>query len=138
MLTARLVHGNPGDTAVVATPYSGNFDKYTQLLNQKGVRATAKKGENIITNGEGVIVTTYHQLKGLEFDHVVLTNLEDNAFPGWFLRECPIEDLEQEEAYLRRLLYVAITRARKSVTLVGGRPFCRFLSDIPAEYFDEI
>lgn len=136
--TARLVRENPGEKVAVATPFGTNAAKYERALKRESLHAVAGKGEEIVRSGEQVIITTYHQLKGLEFDHVVLTNLEDDAFPGWFLRECPEEDREQEEAFLRRLLYVAMTRAKRSVTLVGGRPFCRFLSNVPDELFDDI
>jgi ATP-dependent exoDNAse (exonuclease V) beta subunit len=58
--------------------------------------------------------------------------------PGFYFR---IEDSESEsekEQFLRRLVYMAMTRARKSVTLVGSTPFCRFFNDVPPDYIEEI
>lgn len=48
------------------------------------------------------------------------------------------EDEELEASLLRRVLYVAMTRAKQSVTLVGSLPFCCFFEDVPEELFDSI
>lgn len=67
-----------------------------------------------------VAVLTVHQAKGLEFDHVVVPALEEGRFP--VVAQCSglgsvtAEDAAAEE---RRLLYVALTRARRSVTLTA-------------------
>ena len=50
------------------------------------------------------IITTVHKSKGHEFDHVVVAPLGSGQFP--------------DEASARKLLYVALTRARKSVALI--------------------
>lgn len=57
----------------------------------------------------GVRVMTIHAAKGLEFDAVFLVGCEDQAMPGG-RSDC---DVEEE----RRLCYVAITRARKFLSV---------------------
>ncbi|MBR5064025.1 MAG: UvrD-helicase domain-containing protein, partial [Bacteroidales bacterium] len=59
-----------------------------------------------------VALMTVHSAKGLEFPYVFVSGMEENLFPsgGWMLTEA---DLEEE----RRLFYVALTRAKKAVTL---------------------
>ena len=59
-----------------------------------------------------VALMTAHSAKGLEFPYVFVAGMEENLFPsgGWMLTE---PELEEE----RRLFYVAITRAKKAVTL---------------------
>jgi DNA helicase-2/ATP-dependent DNA helicase PcrA len=88
--------------------------------------------------GRGVLMMTVHASKGLEFPVVFITGLEDGVFPS--LRDGEDEELLEEE---RRLMYVAVTRARERLfftnararTLFGQepRPFreSRFLADVP-------
>lgn len=52
----------------------------------------------------GVVCSTIHKIKGLEFQHVIVLGVEKGIFNG---------SIEEE----RRLLYVAVTRAKKSLVL---------------------
>ncbi|MBN2308791.1 MAG: UvrD-helicase domain-containing protein [Candidatus Hydrogenedentes bacterium] len=86
-----------------------------------------------------VTLMTCHSAKGLEFDHVFLIGLEEGLLPH---ASALGGDRELEEE--RRLCYVAMTRARKSLilchaearTLYGERKPCeasRFLREMPAD-----
>ena len=57
--------------------------------------------------GEGVVLTTAHSSKGLEFDNVFLVGMNQNIFPH------KRGDIEEE----RRLCFVAITRAKKKLII---------------------
>ncbi|MEJ8546743.1 UvrD-helicase domain-containing protein [Brevibacillus borstelensis] len=74
--------------------------------------------------GEGVHVLSIHRAKGLEFDHVFLPDLVEGSLPHEYaldaVRKGNNAALEEE----RRLLYVAITRARYSLSV--GIPRERF------------
>ncbi|MCM1029041.1 MAG: UvrD-helicase domain-containing protein [Pseudoflavonifractor sp.] len=60
------------------------------------------------TAGEDrVTLMTVHSAKGLEFDNVFVVGVEDDLFPS-SMSKSSVEEIEEE----RRLLYVAITRAR--------------------------
>lgn len=61
---------------------------------------------------DAVIISTVHSAKGLEFKNVFIVGLEDGLFP---LSRAKNSEAELEEE--RRLLYVAITRARENLTL---------------------
>lgn len=89
-----------------------------------------------------VKLMTIHSAKGLEFDYVFITGLEENLFPSSL---CANSRQEMEEE--RRLFYVALTRARKLVTLTcaqtryryGTLDFCeqsRFLEEIPDKFLN--
>jgi len=89
-------------------------------------------------NKSGVRLMTVHASKGLEFDHVFIIALEEGLFPS--VRNDGTGDNEEE----RRLMYVAMTRAKKTLSLsfahsrmIFGSTETRlpsqFLSDIPAE-----
>ena len=88
---------------------------------------------------DAVVMMTMHSAKGLEFPHVFLVGFEDGLFPG--MRAIgDAEEMEEE----RRLCYVAITRAKKSLTISHARQrmlygrtnaamASRFLREIPED-----
>ena len=105
--------------------------------------ALVADSDQIPDDGSGVVtLMTLHTAKGLEFDTVFLTGLEDGIFPHMRAMTDPAE-LQEE----RRLAYVGITRARKRLylsrsavrTLFGKpayNPASRFLAEVPAELID--
>jgi superfamily I DNA/RNA helicase len=120
-------------SVAVAVPFSRQCWPAMKALEQRRTKAKAAKGASLGTSEGGVVVTTFHQLKGLEFDHVVIMGLHDAQFPGRFLAGLDEDDAREEEQVLARLLYMAMTRAKESLTIVGSDPFCRFLEDWVAE-----
>lgn len=71
-------------------------------------------------NEDYVTIATVHAVKGLEFNSVFIVGLEDGIFP---VNRAIIEgDIEEE----RRLMYVAITRARKHLVVTNARQRYRF------------
>ncbi|MEK7100630.1 MAG: UvrD-helicase domain-containing protein [Patescibacteria group bacterium] len=64
----------------------------------------------------GVTLMTVHASKGLEFDTVFITGLEEGLFPHQGMGD---EKRDEEEE--RRLFYVAVTRARKELILTLAR-----------------
>jgi len=95
---------------------------------------------------KAVRLMTIHASKGLEFDTVFISGLEDGLFPHQEINKEGIAPEEAEEE--RRLFYVAITRARKKVflsyaetrTLFGRRQVnmpSPFIFDIPETLIEE-
>jgi DNA helicase-2/ATP-dependent DNA helicase PcrA len=68
-----------------------------------------------------VTLMTIHASKGLEFQSVFLAGMEEGLFPSSMSLETQA-DLEEE----RRLFYVAITRARKYLTLTAAKSRYKF------------
>lgn len=90
---------------------------FLQHLNT--LRDQLEKGND---SGEGIILTTAHSAKGLEYDSVFIMDLYDGRFPGAPLggisgRKSDMDAGEEE----RRLFYVAMTRARNQLTLLTIR-----------------
>lgn len=92
---------------------------------------------------ESVKLMTIHAAKGLEFDAVFVVGMEEMLFPSQLCIDSP-RALEEE----RRLCYVAMTRARKYLTLswartrfrYGKTEMCmpsRFLSEIDQKYLQQ-
>jgi DNA helicase-2/ATP-dependent DNA helicase PcrA len=91
-----------------------------------------------------ITMMTLHSAKGLEFDHVFLTGMEEGIFPH-SRSQNNNEELEEE----RRLCYVGMTRAKETLTLTravyrrmygterltGSMP-SRFLQEIPGELIE--
>ena len=91
-----------------------------------------------------VHLMTLHSAKGLEFPSIFLVGMEEGLFP----HQRSSDDLRQLEEE-RRLCYVGITRAKKTLTLtytehrrLHGSDYypqpSRFISEIPAELLSEI
>ena len=90
-----------------------------------------------------VALMTVHTAKGLEFPYVFVAGMEENLFPsgGWMATP---SDLEEE----RRLFYVALTRAKRAVSLSFAQTRMRngkhesnapsrFLKELAPQYLDK-
>ncbi len=101
------------------------------------VHAALESGDNQAQAGQDAVqLMTVHSAKGLEFDGVFITGLEEGLFP----HENALSDrdgLEEE----RRLMYVAITRARQRLYLSHSQT--RLLHgqtryNLRSRFFDEL
>ena len=90
-------------------------------------------------DADAVVMMTMHSAKGLEFPNVYVIGMEEGLFPGMRSIGDP-EEMEEE----RRLCYVAITRAKKHLTLTCAKQrmlygrtsvnrHSRFIEEIPPE-----
>jgi DNA helicase II / ATP-dependent DNA helicase PcrA len=83
-----------------------------------------------------VTLITLHNTKGLEFDRVIITGLEEGIFPH-DSSTGSAEDVEEE----RRLFYVGITRARERLLMTWcerRRLFGRTTDMSPSRFLDEL
>jgi DNA helicase-2/ATP-dependent DNA helicase PcrA len=129
--------------AVFARQFPTVEDFLTQLALLTNLEAEDEQPAR--TDDERLRLSTIHQAKGLEFDVVFVIMLCDGLFPSE--RSLETDEGEEEE---RRLMYVAITRARNELYLsypllragYGGhgdmmQQPSRFLEEIPAELVEE-
>lgn len=90
-----------------------------------------------------VKLMTIHQVKGLEFDVVFVCGLSEGIMPNFrSIRERKTRGMEEE----RRLMYVAVTRAKKELFLTDSEGFngqmqsnkipSRFISEINADLYE--
>ncbi len=96
--------------------------------------------DGLESDNDKVVLMTVHSAKGLEFENVFLVGMEEGIFPGDQSIAGGMSEIEEE----RRLCYVAITRAKKRLTVLNtslrmlyGRTNrnlpSRFLKEIPLE-----
>jgi DNA helicase-2/ATP-dependent DNA helicase PcrA len=129
--------------AIFARQFTTLEDFLTRLALLTSIEAEEEKPAG--NDQEKLRLSTVHQAKGLEFDVVFIIMLCDGLFPSSRSSETPA-GLEEE----RRLMYVAITRARDELYLtypifreVRGakddfiqKP-SRFIEEIPKELLEE-
>ena len=126
------------ETGEMLETYFPSLDQYMESVSLLDERDLNKKGDDVDDNV--VRLMTIHSAKGLEFDYVFVSGMEENLFPSSLSLDSRHE-MEEE----RRLFYVALTRARKQVFLTmamsrfqyGQRRPCedsRFLDEIPTRF----
>lgn len=80
-----------------------HIEEYTQNLKEQAKNQPVQR--------QGVIISTLHSIKGLEFDKVFLMDVNEGTIP--YHKAATDSDIEEE----RRLFYVGMTRARKELSL---------------------
>ena len=132
------VGGEPGDLELID---AGVADpEYASPLDAFLAHASLEAGDNQASAGQDALqLMTVHSAKGLEFDAVFIGGLEEGLFPH-DNSTTELAGLEEE----RRLMYVAITRARKRLYLSFSQtrmlhgqtrynPRSRFFEELPPE-----
>jgi DNA helicase-2/ATP-dependent DNA helicase PcrA len=113
------------------------------FLETVSLDSRTEEGNHEETPDDLVALMTVHSAKGLEFDHVYVVGMEEGLFPH---RRSVTDDgdtIDEE----RRLFYVAVTRARHTLTLSYARERTRhghtmetepsrFLAEVPAKLTD--
>ncbi len=88
-----------------------NFSKLSNLLNDLALRTDNENNDN----EDCVILSTFHQAKGLEFKNVFMVAMEEGIFPSAYHTE---DELDMEEE--RRICYVGITRAKERLYITNA------------------
>lgn len=105
------------------------FKHIDQVREEVKKNADKTAGSSLATSADkGVVLTTMHSSKGLEFDNVYIVGVNEGIVP-YQLGDDSKLDIEEE----RRLLYVAITRAKRF--LVISSPLKRFGKKIGQSQF---
>ena len=111
----------------------------SEFLEEISLVADVEEHKN---NKDVVTLMTIHASKGLEFDYVFLAGVEEGIMPhsNSFIS---LSDIEEE----RRLCYVAVTRAKKTLYLLNAKkrmlfgnenynPVSRFINEIEEDYLE--
>jgi ATP-dependent DNA helicase UvrD/PcrA len=88
-------------------------ERFVTELTLDPPHATSDLAGQPLLDEDYLVLSTIHSAKGMEWDHVYILNVVDGSFPSEF--STGKAELIEEE---RRLLYVAMTRARNELTCV--------------------
>jgi|TARA_Y100000310_G_scaffold344730_1_gene459107 DNA helicase-2/ATP-dependent DNA helicase PcrA len=148
-LETKLLHGSEEDKerlenvrelVTFATSYN-HMEPLIGIENLLEDAALATDQDDHKKERNAVTLMTVHASKGLEFDYVFVSGLEEGLFP----HERIDENVDDEEE--RRLFYVALTRARTKIflsftsfrTIYGSKQVnvpSEFITDIPEEFLE--
>ena len=123
------------------------FARYLSAVAESGLREDEAVEQ---PSAAAVPVMTMHAAKGLEFDHVFVLGLSAGAMPGPYREpdgDVPDELLKESlgvespraehEAEMRRLLHVAMTRARKGLVLAWAQTGPPGTTPRPSPFYEE-
>lgn len=119
----------------IAAPSMGLMKDLQTYMHSNGVAYKILKGSSKQGASNGISLCTLHSLKGLEFKVVILMGINERNIPSKVAEGYPFSGMDalDKKEFLsskRSLLYVAITRARQLVYLVGYGEPCGLLSSI--------
>ena len=123
--------------------FATKYDIYTKP--EEGIEhfledsALASDQDELMKNKSAVKLMTVHAAKGLEFEYVFITGLENDLFPHKKLNNGGFDERQSEEE--RRLFYVALTRAKKKLYLSYASVRTIFGSkqvNVPSEFIFDV
>jgi DNA helicase-2/ATP-dependent DNA helicase PcrA len=100
---------------------SGRYPTRERFLTELTLDPPSAAGDlagDPLLDEDYLVLSTVHSAKGQEWDAVYILNVSDGVFPSEFAAGKP-EAIEEE----RRLLYVAMTRAKQSLSLIAPLKF---------------
>lgn len=110
------------------------LDRLAEALSDMALDTSREDDDDAKTGDEVTLITT-HSCKGLEFPHVTIVGLEEGLLPHTRSKE---EGTMDEE---RRLFYVALTRAMKTLTLTycaGRKKYGQMTPAHPSSFLREL
>lgn len=128
---------NVKELASLASRYD-NYPPDDRLNMFLDAVSLASDQDSMEKSERSIKLMTIHAAKGLEFDHVFITGLEEGLFPSERSEGRATPEEREEE---RRLFYVAITRAKKQAHLSYAAVRTVFGStniNIPSRFITEI
>jgi AAA domain/UvrD-like helicase C-terminal domain len=112
-------------TVAILSKFNSVLFAYEALFMKAGVRCRFVDAASAESPHPTIYLSTFHGAKGLEWDTVYLVRMNDEVFP----QQKDDDSVLQE----RRLFYVAVTRAKRSLSFTysrNERSLCRFIREI--------
>lgn len=133
---------NLKEFANMASRYDGMEPREALMMFLEDIALITDTDRDDPEQNNYVSMMTIHSSKGLEFENVIIAGAEEGLFPHSRTLMDP-KEIEEE----RRLMYVAMTRAKRTLTITRARerynfgnyssnPPSRFLKEIPEEFME--
>jgi superfamily I DNA/RNA helicase/mRNA-degrading endonuclease RelE of RelBE toxin-antitoxin system len=106
-------------------------DTYAKELEKMGIPIFVldKESRDDLTQ-KALRVATMHRVKGLDFDHIIISCVNDGVVPYNFHIKSYEEKIQQENLLKERaLLYVSATRAKKTLLITGYGSLSEFIRE---------
>ena len=134
--TKLLRKANPLDTICILHRSHSGLKRIIGSLERANLEIEKiNNNSNINYFKPSIKISTMQSVKGLEFDHIIISNINDENLPLKSGFSYPDDDLHITTE--RRLLYTCMTRAVKSLTITcNGRP-SRYLNEIDSHLLEE-
>lgn len=118
-LVSLLEAGVHYNEIVIAARTRDSANDFRNYLHQNGIPHVDKHLLN--SKNEGVRIATFHGLKGLEFKHVFLVDVNDRTFPKLPYDFGSLSDIEKSQVIKteKSLFYVATSRAIQQLSISG-------------------
>lgn len=123
----------PNDTIGIIGFSHDNLDEIKKVLDDKGIPVYRVKDNEVDIISPGVKLITFQSSKGLEFDHVIVTDLQKGKMP--YKAPSPGEDENEFLSRERKKFYVAMTRAKKTLTIVTTKEYSSFINELSSENY---
>lgn len=108
---------NTGNVAIICA--TKNSCKYVEgTFSRKGINyLSIDRNQRSFSGQNAICIGTYHSLKGLEFDNVILYKCTDEGFDCSNIDSLDDENKEELLNKISKLLYVGVTRAKKGLII---------------------
>ncbi len=137
-LTPLLPEVGKLDRVCIALRTNKLVQQYAEELDRHGLKpCVIKPSEKHDPDKHGVRIATMHRVKGLEFDTMIIASANEGIIPH-HKAVSGSDSITEEEGLVseKALLYVAVTRARKSVLITGYGQISTFLrSDLSGDLY---
>ncbi|MCY4205280.1 MAG: AAA family ATPase [Bacteroidetes bacterium] len=116
----------------LVAPSLDAVNRYEGALMATGIKVHQLKKNNDNSSIPGVRLATMHRVKGLEYDHIIVASVNKNLLPLQVALRKAEDEMEKQEIHrkARSLLYVACTRARKTLFISSFGKQSSLIKDI--------
>ena len=116
----------------LVAPTLHELARYEGALTARGIKVHQLKKNNDRASIPGIRLATMHRVKGLEYDHMIVASANKRYLPHQGVLKEAEDEMAKKEIYrkARSLLYVACTRARKSLFIASYGKQSELVADV--------